>query len=78
MSANRAVVSTWNLDRSGGSIPAFWFSNGVDPGDLTITKRQNDSATGAALYTTLLCSYPKSLTYKGSGDLLSASNYVCQ
>ena len=55
-----------------------WVENGVPPGDLTITKRANNSATGAVQFTTLLCSYPKSLTYVGSGDLLSASNYVCQ
>jgi hypothetical protein len=55
-----------------------WVENGVAPGDITITKRANNSATGAVQFTTLLCSYPKSLTYLGSGDLLSASSYVCQ
>jgi feruloyl esterase len=55
-----------------------WVENGVPPGDLTITKRANNSATGAVLFTSLLCSYPTSLTYLGSGDLLSASSYVCQ
>lgn len=55
-----------------------WVENGVAPGDITVTKRANNSATGAVQFTTLLCSYPKSLTYVGSGDLLSASNYVCR
>ena len=55
-----------------------WVENGVPPGDITITKRANNSPTGAVQFTTLLCSYPKSLTYLGSGDLLSASSYACQ
>ncbi len=55
-----------------------WVENGVPPGDIPITKRANNSPTGAVQFTTLLCSYPASLTYLGSGDLLSASNYVCQ
>jgi len=55
-----------------------WVENGVPPEDITVTKRANNTPTGAVQFTTLLCSYPKSLTYVGSGDLLSASNYVCQ
>ena len=55
-----------------------WVENGVPPGDITITKRANNSPTGAVQFTSLLCSYPTSLTYLGSGDLLSASSYVCQ
>src|SRR5689334_14289046 len=55
-----------------------WVENDVPPGDITIKKTANNSPTGAVQFTTLLCSYPKSLTYKGSGDLLSASNYVCE
>jgi feruloyl esterase len=55
-----------------------WVENGVPPGDITITKRANNSAAGAVQFTSLLCSYPTSLTYLGSGDLLSASSYVCE
>jgi feruloyl esterase len=55
-----------------------WVENGVAPGSIPITKRANNSATGAVQFTTLLCSYPSSLTYTGSGDLLSASSYACQ
>jgi Tannase and feruloyl esterase len=55
-----------------------WVENGVPPGDITITKRANNSPTGAVQFTTLLCSYPTSLTYLGSGDLLSAASYVCE
>ena len=55
-----------------------WVENGVPPGDITVTKRANNSATGAVLFTSLLCSYPTSLTYLGSGDLLSASSYACR
>ena len=54
-----------------------WVENGVAPGAIQISKQQNDSATGATLFTTLMCAYPRTLTYAGSGDLLSASSYSC-
>jgi hypothetical protein len=55
-----------------------WVEHGVAPESIPVAKQANNSATGAVQFTTLLCSYPKSLTYVGSGDLLSASSYVCQ
>ena len=55
-----------------------WVENGVAPGSIPIAKQANNSATGAVQFTTLLCPYPTSLTYSGSGDLLSASSYSCQ
>jgi feruloyl esterase len=56
-----------------------WVEKDVPPpSGIPISKQANNSATGAVQFTTLLCSYPTSLTYLGSGDLLSASSYVCQ
>ena len=56
-----------------------WVENGVPPPDgFPITKRANNSATGAVQFTTLMCSYPKTLAYNGTGDKLSSSSYTCQ
>ena len=56
-----------------------WVENGVSPPDgFPITKRANNSATGAVQFTTLMCSYPKTLVYNGTGDKLSSSSYACQ
>jgi feruloyl esterase len=55
-----------------------WVEAGVAPGDVTVTKHQGDTPTGVVVFTTKLCTYPKTLTYTGSGSYLSASNYVCQ
>jgi feruloyl esterase len=56
-----------------------WVEKGVDPGDgIPIAKRVNNTADGAVQFSTLMCSYPKSLTYNGVGDRLSASSYTCQ
>ncbi len=55
-----------------------WVENGVEPGSIPITKQENNAAMGAVEFSTLLCPYPTSLTYLGSGDLLLASSYSCQ
>lgn len=54
-----------------------WVENDVAPGSIQISKQANNSATGAVQFTTLMCPYPTTLTYSGSGDLLSASSYSC-
>jgi feruloyl esterase len=54
-----------------------WVENDVAPGSIQISKQANNNATGAVQFTTLMCPYPTTLTYSGSGDLLSASSYSC-
>jgi feruloyl esterase len=54
-----------------------WVEKGVSPGAIQISKQQNNSPTGATQFTTLLCPYPKTLAYNGTGNLLNASSYHC-
>ncbi len=51
-----------------------WVENGVEPGDIP-NSRTSGTTT---VFSTLMCSYPKSLTYNGSGDKLSSASYSCQ
>ena len=55
-----------------------WVEKGEAPEAIPVSKRQNDTATGAVKFSSLMCPYPKSLNYSGSGDPLSSSSYTCQ
>jgi feruloyl esterase len=54
-----------------------WVEKDVTPGSIPIAKQVDNSSTGAIQFTTLLCPWPTSLTYSGSGNLLKAINYTC-
>ena len=54
-----------------------WVENDVAPGSIQISKQTGNSATGATQFTTLMWPYPTTLTYSGSGDVLSATSYSC-
>lgn len=61
-----------------------WIENGVAPQEIVATGSRFPSAPGP--YTGLgtatrsrpLCPYPKTLRYKGGGDISQASSYACQ
>lgn len=47
-----------------------WVEEGVEPEAIIATSAKRD-------FTRPLCSYPKLATYKGSGDINDAANFVC-
>jgi feruloyl esterase len=54
-----------------------WVESDVPPGSIEIAKQVNNSSTGATQFTTLLCPWPRSLAYKGTGNLLNSGSYSC-
>jgi hypothetical protein len=54
-----------------------WVEKGTAPGTLTATKTAGGSPEGAATMTRLICPYPQSAKYKGSGDPNKAESFVC-
>jgi hypothetical protein len=55
-----------------------WVENGTAPGELIGTKYVEDDEKKGVKMTRLLCSYPQTAKYKGSGDTNDAANFVCE
>lgn len=55
-----------------------WVEKGVAPQRIIATKYRDDDPAQAVLRTRPLCPYPKTESYKGSGDINDASNFICK
>lgn len=54
-----------------------WVEKGVAPAKLLVTKFKGDNPQQGVARTRPACPYPQMATYKGSGSLDEASNFVC-
>ena len=56
-----------------------WVEKGTAPGVIVASKKSghDQSATGDVVMTRLLCPYPQSAHYKGSGDPAREENFAC-
>ena len=54
-----------------------WVEQGIAPSRLIATKFRNDDPRQGVVRTRPLCPYPQVATYKGSGSIDDASNFVC-
>lgn len=55
-----------------------WVEKGMAPGALTATKTADGNPDGAPVMTRLVCPYPRSAKYKGSGDTSKAESFACR
>ena len=54
-----------------------WVEKGVAPSKLLVTKFKEDDPRQGVARTRPVCPYPQMATYKGSGSVDEASNFVC-
>ncbi len=54
-----------------------WVEQGTAPSTLIASKESTGTSQGAPTMTRPLCPYPQFAKYKGSGDPISADNFVC-
>jgi tannase/feruloyl esterase len=54
-----------------------WVEKGTAPKTLIATKTAGGEAQGAPTMTRLVCPYPQSAKYKGTGDPNSADSFAC-
>src|SRR3990172_2979371 len=54
-----------------------WVEQGIAPAKLLATKFKNDDPRQGVARTRPVCPYPQAATYKGSGSIDDAANFVC-
>ena len=54
-----------------------WVEQGIAPAKLLATKFKNDDLRQGVARTRPVCAYPQAATYKGSGSVDDAANFVC-